>query len=510
MKDDNLYKEIISVGSSKIKPTDIDIVVVSSCCYLNNNKDHKIEEYSFNEVEINLDAKDYPAAIRLCLQSMRKDEKSKFFIKPGYLINYYKEYLPKYLEGIDKNDKVIFEVKMHSWFTVKNLMDRSEIRKRILIKSSSKHYPRNPDTVNFNLRCIYKGNEIYNKMNETIELDKDHLFEIEKRILQNVKLLEYSYIIVKPSYMKDKNSEFLKKYNIDNENDLEFYCQINKIEIFDYIYKFEKDPVSKKRLLHSGFGRDSPDRESFVTIKLQIKIDDKIVFNNFDANDLFEYYSKDKDFIDYEEWRDNINKHYGIEEIDADDNYKRDVDIFNEHLLKFPKVLKVDLRSYSLPLVLRKVIIHMKRNELVYIKTNYLDYFNESEEEIKDVKNSKVEIFVHTFEFLHREVFSKLSYEDKFADLNNMKDAANVYFKENKLFRSSKIYQNINYRFNFGDVFGPDMEKKIEKLKESNPELIQKLLTLRLASHNNLASAKFKLNKFNSTYEVTQKVKDNN
>ena len=87
-----------------------------------------------------------------------------------------------------------------------------------------------------------------------------------------------------------------------------------------------------------------------------------------------------------------------------------------------------------------------------------------------------------------------------------MKDLANRLFKENKFYRSSKIYHNINYRYNYGDVFGSNLEENEKKLKENNPEILKKLLELRTVSHLNYANSKLKMNKFFTSFETADKV----
>ena len=184
--------------------------------------------------------------------------------------------------------------------------------------------------------------------------------------------------------------------------------------------------------------------------------------------------------------------------------------IFDE--CNFKGLNTFDLRLYNLPIVLRKVLIHMRRNEIVKVMTNYIDYFHCNDVELKNVNTgneANIVIYVHLYKNLNRRIFSNLPHKDKYEDLMFMKELANKNFKEGKLYRACKIYQNINYRFNYGDVFGNivDMEAAEKQFKEKDEDLFKKLMELRLASHSNLAAAKFKLGKYNSSYEVASKVK---
>ena len=110
---------------------------------------------------------------------------------------------------------------------------------------------------------------------------------------------------------------------------------------------------------------------------------------------------------------------------------------------------------------------------------------------------------------LQTRLFSKMSLEEKYDDLIILKDLANNFFKNGKFFRASKIYQNINYRFNFGDVFGMIFEENELPIKQKNPEMYNKLNDIRISCHNNLASAKLKLGKFYSAFATADKVDKN-
>lgn len=521
IKKENIHKQILEVGKGIIKPSEIDTVVISSDCYFNYNDNQiKVQELSFIEKEFNLDNPTFPKALAIAIASMRLNEKSKILIKFSYIFKHYdkfKDLIEKsnYTELLyddtfrsnHRTQTIIFEVTLHKFYMVQNLMDNGEIRKKILVNAKSWRYARNPDIATYDLSCHYQNQELYSKKNITNELDRDNgLYEIEKRIIQNVRLTEVAEVIVKPSYMIDRNKEFLQHYNLGTSNlsDIKFICEVKEIQINDYIFKPDKDVISKKRILNKGIGKDSPDRESFVKVKLFLKLNNEIAFSNFtnSSSDLF--YEK-RDISSYLDWREKINSEFGIKQLDEEDDYQKNKKIFDSLDTCIQNTLVIDLKLYSIPIVFRKVLIHMKRNEVAYVTTNFIDYFNANDIEIKNF-SGKVEVGIHLFEFLHREQFSNLSYENKLKDLSELKEIANKFFMENKLYRASKIYQNINYRFNYGDVYGPDLENSEKKVRNENPQVADKLHEIRLSCHINLARAKLKLGKFFSAYEVTNKV----
>ena len=535
------------VGERKEKPSDIDTVIITTQSFIKLKIQNKypigkindlesemeilhIPELSFKKEEISLDDSDYPIpkAFVLGIQTMRKKEKSKLLIKMKYIFKYFDKRIDKYTNSPSakilyneefrneyKNEKLICEIELHDFFICQNLMDRGEIRKKILKNGRHWKYARNPDVAKFNLRCIYKNQTIYEKQGVVSELDKDFLFEIEKRIVQNIKIGEQSEIRVKPSYMKDKNKEFLTFYNIDNEEDTFFLAELIDLEIFDYIFKPDKDKISKKKVLYKGIGKECPDRESIVKLKIQIKIGGKILYNNFEEENVVESYLKNDTFTKtYPLWRTKINEEYKINEIGEEVDYQRDEEIFTrfEKECNTDNIIKTcDLRLYSIPLIVRKVLIHMKRNEIIFIKTNFLDYFEADSfvlNNLGDQKstNANIEIYLHLYEFVNRRLFSKMSYEEKLQELSKMKEIANDFFKEGKIFRSGKIYQNINSRFNYGDVFKSGDEKSEGSLNKNQPEIYKKFMELRLSTHNNYAAVKFKLSKYFSCYDISKKV----
>jgi tetratricopeptide (TPR) repeat protein len=505
-------------------------VISSKCYYKEGDAEIEIPEFTFKCDEMDLDSKRVPKALSLSIVRMRKEEVSKISIRMEFFFKYLdknkdmiKETKILFDEEFRKahlHNYLLFEVSLHNWYTVQNLMDHGEIKKRILVNGKSWKYARNPDIVVFNLYCYHKESLVYHRENEKVELDNcPYLHEIEKRCVQNVKPGEKAEIIVQPSYLRDKNPKFLQEFKILNETPTTFKVEVKDITVFDYIFKPDKDIIPKKSILSKGFGKDSPDRESTVLIKLQIRLNNQILFNNFEVEDVREYVLNKCNIKEYEDWRKKINEQYNIQQLDLEEQvYETNLEIFEKFKKEFnncsndpDSFLNCDLRLYSLPMVVRKVLIHMKRNEVTYIKTNVLDYFYHSHNsiELKDIntgKEAKVEIFIHLFEFLHRKLFSKLTIEEKFKELSEMKELANSFFKEGKLFRASKLYQNINSRFNYGGVFGDDFEKGEKEHIDKYPELTSQLMSIRLACHNNLASAKFKLGKYRSVYEVTKKV----
>ena len=112
----------------------------------------------------------------------------------------------------------------------------------------------------------------------------------------------------------------------------------------------------------------------------------------------------------------------------------------------------------------------MKRNEIKYIKSIFMDYFcdincelyNIGQFNVNDGKTN-IEIFIHLYDFKPGKSYYKLIYEEKYENITKYKKRADECFKKGKqaqILGAKKIYHNLNYRFNEGDVFGCEKENK--------------------------------------------------
>ena len=183
--------------------------------------------------------------------------------------------------------------------------------------------------------------------------------------------------------------------------------------------------------------------------------------------------------------------------------------------MNFPGLITIDMKNYTFPILLRKVLVHMKRNEIKFIKSTFMDYFCEGDCELYNIGQfnvndgkTNIEIYIHLYDFKPVKSYYKLNYEEKYENLVKYKQRADECFKKGtqaQIYRAMKIYHNLNYRFDEGDVFGSEKEKEEEKLKTEKKELYENLVKMRLNVHNNFALCKFKLGKIYSCYEAATK-----
>ena len=210
----------------------------------------------------------------------------------------------------------MYEVTMHDWYIVQSLMDNQEIKKKIIFNGTKWVYPKLSDTVNCkfflkkldSLSLFQDNKQIYEKKNKTDEIDQTNYFEIEKRVIQNTKFGERSEITVKSVYMKDKNADMISHYKLDKDKNVVFKCEIHDIQQYEYVYNVKKDKFSKKIVLKQGFGKDSPDRESLVKLKLQIWHENNLLYDNFKDEKINNYLEKLIKNDEFEKLREEIIK----------------------------------------------------------------------------------------------------------------------------------------------------------------------------------------------------------
>ena len=157
----------------------------------------------------------------------------------------------------------------------------------------------------------------------------------------------------------------------------------------------------------------------------------------------------------------------------------------------------------------------MKRNEIKYIKSTFMDYFCEGDCELYNIGTfnvndgkTNIEIYIHLYDFKPIKSYYKLTYEEKYENLVKYKKRADECFKKGtqaQIYRAMKIYHNLNYRFDEGDVFGSEKENEEKKLKTEKKELYDELVKMRINVHNNFALCKYKLGKIYSCYEAAAK-----
>ncbi len=245
---------------------------------------------------------------------------------------------------------------------------------------------------------LYQENTlIYEKLNRIEEIDKTQYFEIEKRVIQNTKYGEKAEINVKAVYMRDKNLDMLKHYNLDKEKNVLFKVEIHDIQQYEYVYNVVKDKYSKKHVMKKGIGNESPDRECLVKLKLQIWHEDKLLYDNFkgDIKTYIERTNLNDEFLKFRQ--DYISKNQ-LENVELNENLSIMEKLYKE--TKVENTLECDLRDYSVPIILRKVLVHMKRNEILKIVTQNIDYFYAENVEITELKGNYT-IYCQLFEFLN-------------------------------------------------------------------------------------------------------------
>ena len=554
LKEKFITKIIKEKGDSLYKPKEIDNIIINCNAYYYNEQNEKKELKNFCEFngkkEINLENKILPRSLALCIQSMRINEFSIFKIKFNYIFRYldtdkksdkiYTNIIP--IEFFDENfrkknssEKIFFEVKLINYYRILNITKNGEIKKKIISKENKNIKSKDSDIITYNVKCLYKNETIYEYSNKIIELDKafynKEISDIELYLIKNSSLKEKNCFLVEMNYLSEKYKKFLDSYpqflksdlqNLNNNennniNIVEFYLEIINIEHYDYVYKYKNknNSYAKSKILHEGFGLACPDEEMFVKFKFMLKLDGDIKFNSFsNFIDIEKDYisEKNSEILNEEiNWRNKMNEEFDIKYLDQEIDYIKSEKVYEK--LNIENLISLDMNDYLFPSVIRKALCQMKRNEIRYIKCNYIDYIKYNELELYDIKNNNIEIYIHLYDFREMPLFGKYSYEDKLRLISNYKAIADECFKSSKnknaeIYRAMKIYNKLMHRFSGGDVFGHDRKAAEDYLKKMNKDLYDKLFNLRINIYNNLCVTLLKLEKIESCYYTSKQLLD--
>ena len=554
LKEKFITKIIKEKGDSLYKPKELDNIIINCNAYYFNEQNEKKELKNFCEFngkkEINLENKILPRSLALCIQSMRINEFSIFKIKFNYIFRYldtdkksdkiYTNIIP--IEFFDENfrkknsnEKIFFEVKLINYYRILNITKNGEIKKKIISKENKNIKSKDSDIITYNVKCLYKNETIYEYSNKIIELDKafynKEISDIELYLIKNSSLKEKNCFLVEMNYLSEKYKKFLDSYpqflksdlqnlnnnEINNNNTVEFYLEIINIEHYDYVYKYKNknNSYAKSKILHEGFGLACPDEEMFVKFKFMLKLDGDIKFNSFsNFIDIEKDYisEKNSEILNEEiNWRNKMNEEFDIKYLDQEIDYIKSEKVYEK--LNIENLISLDMNDYLFPSVIRKALCQMKRNEIRYIKCNYIDYIKYNELELYDIKNNNIEIYIHLYDFREMPLFGKYSYEDKLRLISNYKAIADECFKSSKnknaeIYRAMKIYNKLMHRFSGGDVFGHDRKAAEDYLKKMNKDLYDKLFNLRINIYNNLCVTLLKLEKIESCYYTSKQLLD--
>ena len=249
-----------------------------------------------------------------------------------------------------------------------------------------------------------------------------------------------------------------------------------------------------------------------IKFKFLLKINNEIKYNSFNniSNDFEkEYLTNSNNLTEIIQWRNKKNQEYDITHLDQEIDYIKSEKIFNS--LNLENLINIDMNEYTFPSVIRNVLTNMKRNEIRYIKCTDIDYLQCDNLELYNIKDKKIDIYIHLFEFREMPLFGKYPYEDKFDIISNYKKIADDCFKasknnKGKLYRAMKIYHKLKYRFSGGDVFGYQREEAEKYLKEKNYDLYKKLFDLRIKIYNNLGVCLMRLDMIDNCYSVSKEL----
>lgn len=169
-------------------------------------------------------------------------------------------------------------------------------------------------------------------------------------------------------------------------------------------------------------------------------------------------------------------------------------------------LMNVDLKLYSLPISLRKVLIHMKKHEISLIKSNFIDIFSYDQKYVFDINHCQVKILIHLIDFQNRPSFSSLAYKSKKDELEYMKEKGNELFKKERYYQANKVYHNAYHRFSYGDVFGNEGQRQKDDLIRKDVDLYRSLLELKYSIGFNFVNSCLKIGRLKKGNEASNEL----
>ena len=98
---------------------------------------------------------------------MRKKEKALIKISYNYIKRHYdnnKIDMPGLMKEEIKGEYVICEIMLHKFYTIQNLYDNGEIKKKILNYGNLWKYAKLSDYVTYSIKCFYDDKLLYQKI----------------------------------------------------------------------------------------------------------------------------------------------------------------------------------------------------------------------------------------------------------------------------------------------------------------------------------------------------------
>ena len=244
---------------------------------------------------------------------------------------------------------------------------------------------------------------------------------------------EESIFQCKYIYLKNFDSDTIRKYNINETDVLNIHAKIYHNLPTRSFYKDEKALFCS---LKSSNKYNHPTIESSVTFSLKIFVNNKCVYSNFILKN--EISPENYELIQIPPEEDEYITNYGD--------------------------INLSLLSNKISSVIIKAIKNTCEDEVTFIKYSRLDRIIDciSDEIIQPKyfqENSEVKICIFLRKIINLPPIKKAKTLDKIKRINLIKDSAAELFNYHLYNKALKLYNKINYFFTKGDLTFPEEEK---------------------------------------------------
>lgn len=444
-----------------------------------------------NELPVTISTNDenFVEGFKIGIESMKKGEKAKINIEKKYgfkeennKVKIPEEYKEKRKELSEQ--ALIYEIELLDIVKRKDLTINDGTFIKTIIKESDKGYIGESDIVKMDLKIELNGKLLFEKTNWIEHLKSKKVSSTVRKLISSMNKYEETKSICKYTFLKEKDPDFLKEYEVKENEQLEMYAKTyNSLST----RSFYKNDSAILCTLKSSNKYNRPNIESTVKFLLKVIVNNKTVFSNFCLKSEIK------------------SDTYELMQIQPEEDIESDKG----------EPITINLIDYGIPSVLKKAIKNGSEDEVLEIRYSKLDKLTDglTNEIIKNEwfkENDEVRFFIILKSIVSPESIRKAKLPEKKDRVLKFKSKATEFFKKGNILMSSKIYNKITKMFTNGDMDITDEEKKQDPNFTTGEKELQEI---KKTCMTNLVLCKFKLNNLKETIESADaaiKVNPNN
>jgi len=412
---------------------------------------------------------------KIGIESMKKGESAKITIQKNYgfkednkkakIPEEYKEKRKELSELV-----LIYEIEVIDIVKRKDLTINGGTFIKTIIKESEKGYIGESDIVKMDLKIELNGKTLFEKNNWIEYLKSKKVSSTVRKLISSMNKFEETKSICKYAFLKEKDPDLLKEYDVKENDQLEIYAKTFHSLSTRSFYKNDSAMLCT---LKSSSKYTRPNIESTVKLLLKVMVNNKTMFSNFCLKNEIK------------------SETYELMQIPPEEDKESDKG----------EPISINLIDYCIPSVLKKAIKNASEDEVLEMRYSNLDKLTDclNNEIIKKEwfkENEEVRFFIIVKGIITPESIRKAKLPEKKERVLKFKGKASEFFKKGSILMASKIYNKITKMFTNGDM---DLNEEQKKEEPNFAALESELQEIKKACMTNLVLCKFKLNNVKET-----------